>query len=64
MENQSWSDYFLGLLVKSYRRSGLWLGMLAFAILGDVVFFIMYALGYGDWVPEKYLWLKQLIFWK
>ena len=58
----SWPDYVLWLLIKSYKHSGPWIGMLIFTLLGWILFFILYALGYGDWVPEKYLRIKEYLF--
>ncbi len=64
MEKLSWPDYLAALLVKSFRNSGYGLSLIVVAIVGSLVFLVMLLLGHDDMVPERFLWLKQLLFWR
>lgn len=61
MNKEPFHDYLLKIIIKSFYRSGPFLGFLVLVI---VINFILLLLGHGDWVPAKFHWLEKLIFWR
>ncbi len=63
-KDESWGNYLLRLLVRSFRHSGPAFAALLIALLGNFVFAVLLLVGRGDLVPMEFHWLVKLFFWK
>ena len=61
MNKESFRDYLQKIFIKSFLRSGPFLG---FFILIIVINLILLLIGHEDWVPTKFHWLGKLFFWR
>ena len=61
MNKEPFRDYLLKIFVKSFFRSGPFLGLVVFIIVINLIFLLI---GHGDWVPAKFHWLNKLFFWR